>query len=179
MLKLTRFLPAPRFLSAPAPPRTHLPDVLRIEPALPLVLRLQLRPPDLQLLSQQTWCERLQLQRTLFFSGKGVVRQMDSSVHPAGSSVAPAQDKFCSPSLLFLQDILSGPEFLVDSGASVSVFPRPSSSSDAHVLQRLAAHSSEIFLWIALQVVHLEVSAGSGVSSSPRRRLPETLQPPG
>ena len=54
---------------------------------------------------------------------------MDISVQPAGPSVATSQDEFCSPTLLFVQDVLSGREFLIDSGASVSVFPGPRSSS--------------------------------------------------
>ena len=54
---------------------------------------------------------------------------MDSPIHLACASVAPSLDKISSPSLLFIQDILSGRDFLVDSGASVSVFPGPSSSS--------------------------------------------------
>ena len=54
---------------------------------------------------------------------------MDAPVQPAGLSVASAPVEFCSSTLLFVKDILSDREFLVDSGASVSVFPDPRSSS--------------------------------------------------
>ena len=59
-------------------------------------------------------------------------------------SAAPSQDEFCSPTLLYVQDVLSGREFLVDSGASVSVFPGPKSSSDRG-LRLLTASGSSMF----------------------------------
>ena len=55
---------------------------------------------------------------------------MDSPVQPVVSPISSAPEEFCSSTLLFLKDVLSGREFLVDSGASVSVFPGPRSSSD-------------------------------------------------
>ena len=55
---------------------------------------------------------------------------MGIPVQPAGPSVASAPEEFCSSTLLFVKDILSDREFLVDSGASVSVFPGPRLSSD-------------------------------------------------
>ena len=48
----------------------------------------------------------------------------------AGPSVASPSEEFCSSTLLFVKDILSDQEFLVDFGASVSVFPGPRLSSD-------------------------------------------------
>ena len=66
-----------------------------------------------------------ELEASLFLFGKRVVRQVDPPVQPAGPSVASAPEEFCSSTLLFMKDILSDCEFLVDSGASVSVFPGP------------------------------------------------------
>ena len=58
------------------------------------------------------------LQETVFNVGKLAVRQMETPVQPAGSSpVASAPEEFCSSSLIFLKDILSDHEFLVDSRA--------------------------------------------------------------
>ena len=54
---------------------------------------------------------------------------MDSLVQPVSPPVASVPEEFCSSALLFLKDILSDREFLVDSGASVSVFLGPRSSS--------------------------------------------------
>ena len=63
------------------------------------------------------------------------VPQVELPFQPTGFSdllsepvpeTAPEQ---CSFSLLFLQDILSDQEFLVDSGASASMFPEPKSDS--------------------------------------------------
>ena len=66
---------------------------------------------------------------------------MDSLFQPVGPPISSALEKFCSSSFLFLKDVLSGREFLVDSGASVSVFPGPRSSSDDGV-QLLTADGS-------------------------------------
>ena len=55
--------------------------------------------------------------------------QVDPPGQPAGPSVASAPKEFCSSTLLFMKDILSDSEFLINSGASVSVFPGPRSSS--------------------------------------------------
>ena len=67
--------------------------------------------------------------------GKLVVRQMEIPNQPAGPSPAPAPpptpvlapipEEVCCSSLLFLQNILSDREFVVDSGAAVYVFPGP------------------------------------------------------
>ena len=68
---------------------------------------------------------------TLFRVGKLAVRQVDLPFQPAGffdelpEPESEPEPEFCSFSLLFLKDILSDREFLVDSGASVSVFPGP------------------------------------------------------
>ena len=66
----------------------------------------------------------------MYHVGKLAVRQAETPIKPAGSPpLASAPEEFCSSFLIFLKDILSDPEFLVDSGASVSVFPGPKSSS--------------------------------------------------
>ena len=61
----------------------------------------------------------------LFLIGKLAVWQVDAFFLPAGST---------SSSLVYLQDKLSSHRFLVYSGASVSVFPSPASSSGAKLL---------------------------------------------
>ena len=83
---------------------------------------------------------------------------MDSSIQPAGATVAPL-DEICCPSLLFVRDILSGREFLVDSGASVSVFPGPSSSS-GDGFRLLTADGSPIFC-SGSRLIPLRFSCGS------------------
>ena len=66
----------------------------------------------------------------MFHVGKLAVGQGETPVQPAGSPpVASALEDFCSSSLIFLKDILSNREFLVDSGAYVSVFPGSKSLS--------------------------------------------------
>ena len=60
----------------------------------------------------------------MFHVGKRAVWQVKTPVQPAGSpTVASAPEEFCSSSLIFLKYILSDHEFLVNSGASVLVFP--------------------------------------------------------
>ena len=71
--------------------------------------------------------------------GKLVIQQVEIPVQPAGPSSAPAPPptpvlapvpkEVCCSTLIFLWDILSDREFLVDSGASVSVFLGPNSTS--------------------------------------------------
>ena len=61
----------------------------------------------------------------MFLCGKQVVQQLDTPVQPAAPPVASAPEEFCNSTLLFLKDILFDCKFLVDSGASVSVFPGP------------------------------------------------------
>ena len=101
----------------------------------PSVLRLQLRRPDLQLRPDFVGFIRSMVRRPTT-AGNLVPFQETSSLaggcsHPtAGPPVASAPEEFCSSTLLFLKDILSDREFLVDSGASVSVFPGPRSSSN-------------------------------------------------
>ena len=85
---------------------------------------------------------------------------MDHSVLPAGSSAASPQDVLNNPTLLFIQDILSGREFLVDSGASVSVFPGPKSSS-ANGIRLLTADGSSMFC-SGSRLIPLRFSCGSG-----------------
>ena len=60
------------------------------------------------------------MQGPVFLVGKLATRQVDAFSLPAGSS---------SSSLLYLHDSLSNRRFLVDSGASISVFPAPPSTT--------------------------------------------------
>ena len=85
---------------------------------------------------------------------------MDSSVQPAGPYVAASQEELCSPTLLFVQDLLSGRDFLVDSGASVSVFPGPRSSS-VDGIKLLTADGLSMFC-SGSRLVPLRFSCGSG-----------------
>ena len=85
---------------------------------------------------------------------------MDSSVQPAGPYVAASQEELCSPTLLFVQDLLSGRDFLVDSGASVSVFPGPRSSS-VDGIKLLTADGLSMFCSNS-RLVPLRFSCGSG-----------------
>ena len=65
------------------------------------------------------------------------VRQVNIPAQPAGSipvSVpSSVPDEVCCSTLLFLRDILSERDFLVNSGASISVFPGPASTSSEGV----------------------------------------------
>ena len=65
------------------------------------------------------------MSETLLGIGKLVVRQVELPFQPAGffDALHEPEPEMCSYSLLFLKNILSDREFLVDSGASVSVFP--------------------------------------------------------
>ena len=69
--------------------------------------------------------------------GKLVVWQVEAPVQPAGPIPvpvpAPVPDEVCCSSLLFRWDILSDREFLVDSRASVLVFPGLKSTSQDEV----------------------------------------------
>ena len=85
------------------------------------------------LVSQETWRQGCQLQETMYSLGKQAVRQMEIPIQPASSILvsipASVSEEVCCSSLLFLKDILSDRDFLVDSEASVSVFPGPASTS--------------------------------------------------
>ena len=83
---------------------------------------------------------------------------MDSDIQPAGATAAPFDEISC-PSLLFVRDILSGQDFLVDSGASVSVFPG-SSSSSSDGFRLLNADGSPIFC-SGSRLIPLRFSCGS------------------
>ena len=83
---------------------------------------------------------------------------MDAHIQPAGATAAPFEEISC-PSLLFVRDIVSGQEFLVDSGASVSVFPGPSSSS-GDGFRLLNAEGSPIFC-SGSRLIPLRFSCGS------------------
>ena len=74
-------------------------------------------------------------------------------------AVTSASAEFCNSALLFVTDILSNREFLVDSGASVSVFPSPrSSSTDGTRL--LTADGSSMFC-SGSRLIPLRFSCGS------------------
>ena len=72
----------------------------------------------------------------MFLVGKLVFRQEDVRTLPAGPSTS-------SP-LIYLQDSLSSRRFLIDSGASVSVFPDPGSSGGDSGVKLLTADSSSL-----------------------------------
>ena len=103
--------------------------------------------------------------------GKLAVRQVDSPVQPAGfvSVPVPALDpdpvpatvpeEVCCSSLLFLLDILSDRVFLVDSGASLSVFPGPGSTSSDGV--RLHTADGSLMYCSGTRITPLYFSCGS------------------
>ena len=72
----------------------------------------------------------------MFLVGKLVFRQEDVRSLPAGPSTS-------SP-LIYLQDSLSSRRFLIDSGASVSVFPDPGSSRGDSGVKLLTADGSSL-----------------------------------
>ena len=72
----------------------------------------------------------------MFLVGKLVYRQEDVRTLPAGPSTS-------SP-LIYLQDSLSSRRFLIDSGASVSVFPDPGSSGEDSGVKLLTADGSSL-----------------------------------
>ena len=72
----------------------------------------------------------------MFLVGKLVFRQEDVRSLPAGPSTS-------SP-LIYLQDSLSSRRFLIDSGASVSVFPDPGSSGKESGVKLLTADGSSL-----------------------------------
>ena len=87
---------------------------------------------------------------------------MDSPVQPVGPPVSSAPEEFCSSTLLFLKDVLSGKEFLVDSGASVSVFPGPRSSSNDGVSLLTADGSPMVCSGTRIIPVHFSCGSASG-----------------
>ena len=76
---------------------------------------------------------------------------MQSTVFPVGKLSAQQEDAFTLPagstgsSLVYLQDKLSSRRFLVDFGASVSVFSAPTSSSTSGV-KLLTAETDPCYL---------------------------------
>ena len=76
------------------------------------------------------------MQSSLFLVGKLVHRQEDVLTLPAGPSTL-------SP-LIYLQDSLSSRRFFINSGASVSVFPAPRSSSSSSGVKLLTADGSSL-----------------------------------
>ena len=90
---------------------------------------------------------------------------MDSPIRPVGPPISSAPEEFCSSTLLFLKDVLSGREFLVDSRDSVSVFPDPRSSSDDRVCLLTADGSPMICSGTFNIPLHFSCSSGSRVYS--------------
>ena len=80
----------------------------------------------------------------MFLFLKQVVRQLDTPIQPAHPPVTSAPEEFCSFTPIFLKDILSNCDFLVDSRVSISVFPGPRSSSDDRVCLLTADGSSMV-----------------------------------
>ena len=76
------------------------------------------------------------MQSSMFLVGKLVDRQEDLRTLPAGPST--------STHLVYLQDSLRSRRFLIDSGASVSVFPAPHSSSTSSGVRLLTADGSSL-----------------------------------
>ena len=76
------------------------------------------------------------MQSSVFLVGKLVHRQEDVRTLPAGPATL-------SP-LIYLQDSPSSRRFLIDSGASVSVFPAPRSSSTSSGVRLLTADGSSL-----------------------------------
>ena len=116
--------------------------LLQPEPVLlllPDILQLQLGPPILHLLRDHVGTARsMEIKlRTLFWVRKLAVWQVELRFQPAGFSMLnpgpEPEPELCSFSLLFLRDSLSKREFLVNSGASVSVFSGPRSDSSGRV----------------------------------------------
>ena len=89
---------------------------------------------------------------------------MDLPFQPAGFfEILPEPDpepEMCSYSLLFLRDILSDREFLVDLGASVSVLPGPKSDSSDGV--RLLTTDSSPMICSSTKIIPLRFSCGAG-----------------
>ena len=89
---------------------------------------------------------------------------MDLPFQPAGFfETLPEPEpepKMCSYSLLLLRDILSDREFLVDSGASVSMFPGPKSDSSDGV-GLLTADGSPM-ICSGTKIIPLRFSCGAG-----------------
>ena len=76
------------------------------------------------------------MQSSMFLVGKLVHRQEDIRTLPA--------DPATSSPLVYLQDSLSSWRFLIDSGASLSVFPAPRSSSTYSGVKLLTADGSSL-----------------------------------
>ena len=97
----------------------------------------------------------------MFHVGKLAVRQVETPLQPASSPpLASAPVEFCSSSLIFVKDILLDREFLVNSGASVSVVPGPQSSSVNRVC--LLTVKGSPMICSGSCIIPLPFSCGSG-----------------
>ena len=186
MLQLTWFLPAPSSLSAPAPPRNRLPDVLRFEPDVPHVL--QLRPPVLHanddaLLSTPADAQLIRTvssSKTKFYHAVAVLGLNPVLPQDVASQIfdliraPPSTEPYevLRERLIKLYTLQDYQRFKAMVFLPLSGDQKPSHLMNrmlAHLLQRPTAHTFEIFLRLPLQSLRFEVSTGSGVSSSPRR----------
>ena len=101
------------------------------------------------------------MQETLFHVGKQAVWQVELPVQHAGSPpLSSIPEEICCSSLIFLKDILSNREFLVDSGASVSVFPGPKGATDDGVC--LLTADGLPMVCSGSRMIPLRFSCGSG-----------------
>ena len=116
------------------------------------------------LVSQEAWKQSSTLLETLLGVRKLAVRQVDLPFQPSSFfDTLPEPEpepEMCSYSFLFLRDILSDREFLVDWGASVSVFQGPKSDSSAGV--RLLAADGSPMICNGTKIIPLKFSCGAG-----------------
>ena len=119
------------------------------------------------LVSQETRRQSRQLQETVCGLGKLVGQQVEKPVQPAGSILisipvsVPEEQGVCCSSLLFLRDILSVRDFLVDSGGSVYIFHGPASMSSDGV--RLLTADGTRMHCSGTRIIPLRFSCGSGL----------------
>ena len=101
----------------------------------------------------------------MYSLGKLAVWQVKIPVQPVGfvpislPALFPEEQEFCCSSLLFLRDILSDRDFLVDSRASASVFPSPASTSSEGV--RLLTADGTWMHCSGTRIIPLRFSCGS------------------
>ena len=97
----------------------------------------------------------------MFLVGKLAVLQMELPVQPAGSPpLASVPEEICCSSLIFLKDILSNREFLVNFGTSVSVFLGPKASSNNKVC--LLTTDGLPMVCSGSRIIPLRFTCGSG-----------------
>ena len=104
------------------------------------------------------------MSETLLGVEKLAVRQVDLPFRPAGFFDAlpepEPEPEMCNYSLLFLKDILSDREFLVDSGSSVSMFLGSKSTSSDGI--RLLTADGSPMIYCGIKIVPLQFSCCAG-----------------